>query len=118
MNPELDKALCDKYPRIFADRHGNKLNTAMCWGFECGDGWYHLIDGLCSWLQGMTDSNPKHANYPQVVATQVKEKYGGLRFYVAGASSTQYGAIDLAEHLSEWTCEVCGAPGTINDDGW
>ena len=49
----------------------------MCWGFSCGDGWYLLIDRLCSSLQWDTDTN----KYPQVVATQVKEKYGTLRFY-------------------------------------
>lgn len=50
MKPELDAALCEKYPEIFADRHGSPRRTLMCWGFSCGDGWYHLIDELCATL--------------------------------------------------------------------
>lgn len=50
MSPELDKQLCENYPEIFCDRHADMSRTAMCWGFECGDGWYALIDTLCSRL--------------------------------------------------------------------
>ena len=59
MRKELDEKLCAKYPKIFADRHGDMRTTAMCWGFECGDGWYWLIDSLCSNLQWNTDNNNK-----------------------------------------------------------
>lgn len=119
MSPELDKKLCEKYPKIFANRNGPPEQTAMCWGFECGDGWYNLIDKLCDWLQFNTDSNnhlPKYAN--QVVAVQVKEKFGGLRFYVDGASDVQDAAISFAESMSYRICDVCGAPGKPNGSGW
>lgn len=119
MSPELDKKLCEKYPKIFADRDGHPMRTAMCWGFECGDGWYDLIDRLCGWLQFNTDRNghlPKYAN--QVVAVQVKEKFGGLRFYVNNASDVQDGAISFAESMSYRICDVCGAPGKPNKEGW
>lgn len=117
MRHELDEALCAKYPKIFANRHGDMRTTAMCWGFDCGDGWYTLIDQLCGKLQSMTDYN-SHApdRFPQIVASQIKEKYGGLRFYVEGASDWQDGVISFAEYLSESTCEVCGNPGAIDHD--
>jgi hypothetical protein len=51
MRKELDEALCAKYPEIFRDRNGDMRTTAMCWGFECGDGWYNIIDGLCATIQ-------------------------------------------------------------------
>ena len=47
MRKELDETLCAKYPEIFRDRHGDMRETAMCWGFDCGDGWYNIIDTLC-----------------------------------------------------------------------
>lgn len=50
MNEQLDKALCEKYPEIFRDRHAPMNQTCMCWGFACGDGWYPLIDQLCKHL--------------------------------------------------------------------
>jgi hypothetical protein len=47
MSPELDAKLCSDYPEIFQDRYADPGTTALCWGFECGDGWYPLIDQLC-----------------------------------------------------------------------
>ena len=109
MTKELDEKLCAKYPLIFAGRNKSMTETAMCWGFECGDGWYWLINRLCSNLQWNTDHNNTSGKYPQVVAVQVKEKFGGLRFYIESASDAQYAVIDFAETLSEYTCEKCGS---------
>jgi hypothetical protein len=55
---------------------------------------------------------------PQVVATQVKEKYGTLRFYYAGGDDMIDGMVSMAEAMSERTCETCGAPGKLRTDGW
>lgn len=118
MSPELDKKLCEKYPKIFVNRHGNMKETAMCWGFECGDGWYDLLDHLCADLQWNTDKNNSHGRYPQVVASQVKEKFGGLRFYVESSNDAQDAVISFVEYLSTHTCEVCGKPGKIREGGW
>lgn len=112
MRKELDGALCAKYPKIFADRYGDMRETAMCWGFP-GDGWYDILDRLCARLQADSDKT----GY-QVVATQVKEKFGTLRFYVVTASDEQFDAIDEAEAESCVTCEVCGKLGKIRKEGW
>jgi hypothetical protein len=114
MSPDKDKALCEKYPKIFANRGGDMRETCMSWGLACGDGWYGLLDRLCSLLQWDTDKN----GHPQVVAFQVKEKYGTLRFYTCGSDERQYGMISFAEHESGYICEVCGLPGEINEAGW
>lgn len=55
---------------------------------------------------------------PQVVAVQVKEKYGTLRFYVNYEDGYIRGLISMAESMSGRTCEVCGNPGTRRDGGW
>jgi hypothetical protein len=55
MNKELDKQLCAKYPKIFKNRHADMHTTAMCWGFEHGDGWYNIIDMMCSNIQHHID---------------------------------------------------------------
>ena len=49
---------------------------------------------------------------------QVKEKFGGLRFYVGGADEAIHDRIHLAEVASHETCEQCGAPGKLRNDGW
>lgn len=96
MNPKLDEALCERYPLIFAQRHGDPAATAMCRGFEVDDGWFTLIDILCRELQRETDER----RAPQIIARQVKDKMGELRFHVANASDRQRGMIDLARALS------------------
>ena len=100
--------------------------TCMCWGIETGDGWYSLLDRLCAALQFNTDRN----KYPQVVAQQVKEKFGGLRFYYRLEETAESkdnpdnspkflaGMITFAEVMSQITCEACGLPGTLNKGPW
>ena len=85
MKKELDALLCSRYPLIFADRHAPMTQSCMYWGFSCGDGWFDLIDTLCARLQFATD----HNKAPQVVATQVKEKWGMLCFYYWGATTNK-----------------------------
>jgi len=52
------------------------------------------------------------------VAVQVKEKFGGLRFYVDRASEKHYNYINFAENISHRTCEECGSPGMTYTMGW
>lgn len=53
------------------------------------------------------------------VAVQVKEKFGGLRFYVRGpVTDDQMTMISFAEHLASNTCEVCGKRGRRRGGGW
>jgi hypothetical protein len=51
-------------------------------------------------------------------ASQVKEKYGTLRFYMSGGTDKIYEFIDEAERKSAQTCEVCGAHGDLRVGGW
>jgi hypothetical protein len=76
MKAELQQKLFDKYPIIFGDRTKPMSETCMCWGLDCGDGWYHLIDNMCKELMHISEKYDI-----TVVADQVKEKYGTLRFY-------------------------------------
>lgn len=127
MKEELDKQLCEKYPKIFKNRRGSMQETCMCWGFDHGDGWYDIIDSLCAVIQNHINSlRYQHAAMSQedfdeehqVVAAQVKEKFGGLRFYIDGGDDWVYGAISMAEAMSYRTCEVCGGPGKTRGTGW
>ncbi|MDE2599714.1 MAG: hypothetical protein KGL40_08830 [Rhodocyclaceae bacterium] len=115
MKAELDALLCERYPAIFSERRNSMKQTAMCWGFECGDGWFALIEALCAKLQALSEQKDS----VQVVASQVKEKFGGLRFYVRCATDAQYEEIDLAEQVSMRICEECGQPGQrVVNGGW
>jgi len=116
MKPELQNQLFQKYPKIFQDRNKSPQETCMCWGLEIGDGWYWLIDMLCYQLQWDIDKN----NEPQIVASQVKEKFGGLRFYTNGSTEKQEAQISLAETMSYHICFECGSTKKVSqtERGW
>ena len=108
MSPDLDQKLCEAFPKIFKDRHGDMRETSMCWGFDFSDGWYDIINKLCAAIQKHLDENPE---VPQAVAVQTKEKFGTLRFYIRGGDDYIRDLIEHAEAESGRTCEVCGKPG-------
>lgn len=114
MTPELEQKLYSKYPKIFRQKDLPMSQTCMCWGVCCGDGWYTILDSLCSRIQVHVDQN----KLPQVEAAQVKEKFGTLRFYVDHADDYVYGLIAMAASLTANTCETCGNSGKLNTRGW
>lgn len=119
MNPELDKLLCEKYPKIMVNRHKPMTETTMYWGFECGDGWFNILNQLMGNIQHHIDwRNKKGEVVPQVTLDQVKEKFGTLRFYYTGGDDYIRGMVTLAEAMSGVTCEKCGNPGTRRGNGW
>ncbi len=132
MQKDLEDKLYAKYPKIFRQKDLDMRQTAMVWGICCDSGWYTIIDELCSSIENHIENEnwsrhykkergelPTDApNFPQIEATQVKEKFGGLRFYVNHYDDYIRGLIDMAESMSLRTCETCGNPGKPNEDGW
>jgi hypothetical protein len=113
MTPELQDQLFKKYPKIFGQRDLPMTHTAMCWGVECNDGWYKIIDILCSSIQWHLDHNNRDGKIYQVEATQVKEKYGELCFYHIGGDDFIDGLITMATQMSLNVCEETGEWGEL-----
>lgn len=117
MKKELDEALVRDFPSVFSDRHADMRSTAMCWGFECGDGWEPLLRELAEKLAWLGVAK----------AVQVKEKFGTLRFYITSSDEPNdfskaegkirgelsYDAISKASNQSTHTCEECGKWGKL-----
>lgn len=74
---------------------------------ECNKGWYGLIEPLI-----------KECTEKGYVIEQIKEKYGGLRFYVSGCPPEFWDKVDAVEAQSFHTCDVCGEPGVLRGGGW
>jgi hypothetical protein len=75
MKQELDKLLCEKYPKMMVNRHKNMQETCMCWGFECGDGWFNILNQLMGNIQHHIDWKDKQREYARKyneMATQAK----------------------------------------------
>lgn len=119
MSPELDALLVKRYPKIFVNRFKPMTETAMCWGFECGDGWFDILDLACHSIQSYLDwQNRDGEKVSQVTADQVKEKFGTLRFYTTGGDSYTRGITTMAEAMSGRICEECGSPGKTGGQSW
>lgn len=99
---ELEK----KYPTRFAD--------VYC-GFDVGAGWLPLIDELCQALEA--ECKRTGASYK---VAQVKEKFGGLRFYIDtdGPENNLFDIEHAYEAKSFKICENCGQPGQLRQGGW
>lgn len=141
MNDKLD-TLPAKYPHLFPKHRETGEPTFY---FECGDGWFDLIDCLLAeidhyyqqwehyaqardkalaegkeipeYAQRYLKEKPENplANFQ---VEQVKEKFGGLRFYTTYANDEIHGAISFAETLSFRICETCGNPGKVFRKSW
>ena len=59
MKQELDTLLCEKYPKMMVNRNKDMKETCMCWGFECGDGWFNILNQLMSQIQHHIDWKEK-----------------------------------------------------------
>lgn len=93
MKQEHDEYLCKTYPKMFVNRHADMRTTAMCWGFECGDGWYNIIASLCANIQ-------HHIDWKR------KQRYDTLTFNRRLRKAIDQNSIDpLISHLtnpSQW----------------
>jgi len=89
----------------------------MADGFRCGDGWFGILWRLCEDLEPLVAEAEKHTSRPFEVR-QVKEKFGGLRFYVNHRTDAICERIMGAELESIQTCEICGQPGKLWQEKW
>ncbi len=134
MTPELDQHIREKYPLIFADRcemsigdgwfdiidmlcaniqgHINNVEDnrkyAIKWNEEVNDPDYDW-ELKSSFVK--REERPVPELVDQVVATQIKEKFGTLRFYYHGGDEYISGLEAMAEAMTSRTCEDCGCPG-------
>jgi hypothetical protein len=101
------------------ERRLGAMQTSMCWGFDHGDGWFHILDSAMRLVQSHIDMERRRGKeIDQVVFEQVKEKFGMLTIYHRGGNTYTDGVLRMAEEISRYTCEECGAPGTPTSSGW
>ena len=103
----------EEMERIYNTEHNERVQAALDGNLQpLRDFFYHQSNpdrwAVCSMKEGFVEVKDP---IEQVVVRQVKEKFGGLRFYTEGGDEYIQGMIYMAEHLSISTCEVCGKPG-------
>lgn len=80
MTAELENQLETTYFFMMRNEDISKQfnNMYQHFGCEIDDGWYSLLNSLC---EEIMQAYKRHACPPDIVVDQVKEKFGGLRFY-------------------------------------
>lgn len=92
--------------------------------FEIGRGWYEPVRKACLALERIAENmdapDPDGDGLDlRPRALQIKEKFGGLRFYLNGSAPGADEIVQIAEEECAKICEKCGAPGQRRDDlGW
>lgn len=108
------EVLRDDFPKLFTQRIP----------MECGEGWEPLVRTLCEKLdllfRGSAYKGPEGSIYDEAPfqVEQVKEKFGGLRFYVSWGTPEIWGLIEEAEAESFKVCEECGKEGKLTGKRW
>lgn len=122
MNKELDAALVKDFPCTFRNRSASMQVTCMCWGFDCGDGWEPLIRKYAAKIEPLLkdacEKNREGEKFGYYTTSQVKEKFGTLRWYMSGASNEVFALVVKAEQESGKTCEECGNKGRLRGKNW
>lgn len=88
---------------------------------ETMDGWNGLVYKACSIIETYLQHLPAEKNDEDLplCASQIKSKFGGLRFYMSQYNEYIQGVIDMAEAISLVTCEFCGENAkSYNINGW
>lgn len=122
MKIELQRQLFERYPLVLRPTHrGTAPYPLDCYGIECGDGWLHILEPLLDVFEqhaaAMRAAGVPRAKWPKVL--QIKEKFGTLRAYIRAPSAPQLdAALKAAEAASSVTCEGCGKPAVLRQDGW
>lgn len=130
MNLENTQKLIEAGPKLFStlqiekekmqDSIAGKPTTPfmpIAFGFDCDDGWFDLLLECVIGLEAEINKLPEDAQNT-ITATQVKEKFGTLRFYLSGFTDKMDAIIAEAERKSGVTCEMCGKPGKRRGRNW
>ena len=123
MDIELEKRIHEAAPTVFqstARFHtgaelspNNQRRMFQPLSLCIGNGWYDLMMDLVNKVESHIVENNV-----EFMLTDIKSKFGGLRFYYVGGDDIIDAMVEEAEARSIVTCEICGAPGESRWDGW
>lgn len=140
MSPELDQYIRERYPLIFSGKCEMSIGDGwfdiidrLCANIQSHiDGVAGRRERTIEWNNNVNDPEYdwKYSSFTareerevpelvaQVVATQIKEKFGTLRFYYHGGDDYIRGLEAMADSMSAVICEDCGKPGKLRTGGW
>lgn len=115
MSPDKEKKLFERFD--FFKPGKPPQASLMCFGFECGDGWFDLIWELSEDIEKILKDVEPDPDCEPFEIIQVKQKFAGLRVYTNWSTHSIDERIAKAEEDSYYVCEHCGMPGEKTSDG-
>lgn len=100
------------YERIEREMLGDVLDRIPeQWGkwIGCSSGWWPLVLETHEAIMKVDPNYEVH---------QVKEKFGGMRYYIQSEVPEAHDIADAADMKASVICEDCGEPGTRRGGGW
>jgi hypothetical protein len=124
MNVDLCRKLYESAPTLFGtntffivEEIGPGITSYRWFPVQCDDGWFDLLFRLCTKLNDHIKTFPENIR-KEIVITQIKEKYGTLRFHLSHYDPVVDKIIEDAEIESASICEVCGKAGRLRGKSW
>lgn len=120
MHTKLEEFLLKKHQALLQAKEENSYPFA---GFECGDGWFLIVDELLTSIADYIEHRLKwkpeqYKELQNFRVEQIKEKFGSLRVYTMADNPEIEAYTDMASNISSRTCELCGNPGMIRNEFW
>ena len=127
MREELEQQLYAIDPVFFRQKDLDMTQTCMCWGIECGDGWFEPIKEFVEKVKVLNDM--LKPNNTCIVASQIKSKWACFTCYwnqdtldkdkgddltpeQVSLNNVVYNMmedlVDACEKKCDHTCELCG----------
>lgn len=118
----FEEKLIQKYPDLFYKSDDGVCNCPC--GVYVPSGWEPIVEELCGAIHDYVTKTYRFKDGekvypPSVRIDQIKEKFGGLRFYYSGGDEQVAGMVHFAEYLCNKICEVSGERGELcSRGGW
>ncbi len=135
MRKEFEDRLYEVAPVFYSEKDLDAQKTCMCFGFECGDGWFEPLLDFSKEVARINEIAMK--SHICFVASQIKEKFGEIRVYwhtksfpgMCDRIPDREDAMQLYQMMNNAintlvvrcrnTCENCGTTNhIITTDGW
>ena len=118
---QFNKELCEKYPWLIpTNRWTGEVVEDYDYDYteldQMPDGWRIAFGDQM--VEELNQELVKGGFVNDYRITQIKEKYGGLRWYDNGNTKEGYNIINKYESLSQRTCICCGKPAKYITLGW
>ena len=102
---EFEAILIKEFPEMYKNMNSDEYVICLAYGLETPTGWNSLIYILSKKIYKFC----KDAKIDFPIVAQVKEKFGGLRFYLESSTCKEIDDfISEAEHISYYICYKCG----------